>query len=84
MAIPTAAILFPFRAVRGWFLDACAGTLELAHADSEFTPDERTHLRAAIQRHYGLDRPETADFGRNCLTARRMLERMRKAETSAG
>jgi hypothetical protein len=24
---------------------------------------------------YGLDRPETADFGRNCLTARRMLER---------
>ena len=37
---------------------ACALLLELAHADSEFTPDERTHLSAAIQRHYGLDRPE--------------------------
>lgn len=24
---------------------------------------------------YGLDAPETADFGRNCLTARRLLER---------
>jgi uncharacterized protein (DUF1501 family) len=29
----------------------------------------------ATHRLYGLDRPETADFGRNCLTARRMLER---------
>ncbi|MBW3595938.1 MAG: DUF1501 domain-containing protein [Planctomycetes bacterium] len=29
----------------------------------------------ATHRDYGLDRPETADFGRNCLTARRMLER---------
>ncbi len=29
----------------------------------------------AIQRLYGLDRPETAGFGRNCLLARRLLER---------
>lgn len=29
----------------------------------------------ATQRLYGLDRPETQDFGRNCLIARRLLER---------
>ena len=29
----------------------------------------------AIHRLYGTDEPATADFGRNCLTARRMLER---------
>ncbi|MCO6457764.1 MAG: DUF1501 domain-containing protein [Pirellulaceae bacterium] len=29
---------------------------------------------AATQRMYGLDNPVTAPFGRNCLTARRMLE----------
>src|SRR5205085_6419974 len=30
---------------------------------------------AATRKLYGLDRPVTADFGRNCLTARRLLER---------
>jgi hypothetical protein len=30
---------------------------------------------AAMRRLYGLDDPATADFGRNCLTARRLLER---------
>ena len=39
---------------------ACALLLELAHADRDFSADERTHLRAAIQRHYGLD-PVEAD-----------------------
>ncbi len=29
----------------------------------------------SIQSLYGLDRPETAGFGRNCLLARRLLER---------
>jgi hypothetical protein len=29
----------------------------------------------ATQRHYGLDQPESADFGRACLLARRLLER---------
>jgi Protein of unknown function (DUF1501) len=29
----------------------------------------------ATQRSYGLDQPETAGFGRNCLLARRMIER---------
>ena len=37
---------------------ACALLLELAHADNDFSADERTHLRSAIQRHYGLDRIE--------------------------
>ncbi len=30
---------------------------------------------AATRRAYGLDRPETASFGRNCLLARRLIER---------
>jgi hypothetical protein len=30
---------------------------------------------AATQQDYGLDRPETADFGRRCLLARRLVER---------
>src|SRR5207302_1519989 len=30
---------------------------------------------AAVHALYGLDRPETADFGRGCLLARRLLER---------
>lgn len=30
---------------------------------------------AETQRQYGLDRPETAAFGRNCLLARRLLEK---------
>lgn len=30
---------------------------------------------AATQSMYGLDRPETSDFGRGCLLARRLLER---------
>lgn len=30
---------------------------------------------AATLRLYGLDQPETAEFGRNCLVARRLLER---------
>jgi uncharacterized tellurite resistance protein B-like protein len=37
---------------------ACALLLELAHADRDFNADERAHMRAAIQRHYGLDRHE--------------------------
>lgn len=34
---------------------ACALLLELAYADDDFTEDERTHLRRAIRRQYGLD-----------------------------
>ncbi len=35
-------------------LAACALLLELAHADSEFTDDERQHLESAIRRQFGL------------------------------
>jgi uncharacterized tellurite resistance protein B-like protein len=40
-------------------LAACALMMELAHADDEFTDDERKHLESAIQRQFGLDAPET-------------------------
>jgi uncharacterized tellurite resistance protein B-like protein len=34
---------------------ACALLLEVAHADEEFTPAERQHIEAALDRHFGLD-----------------------------
>jgi len=34
---------------------ACALLLEVAHADDEFTPAERTHIEQALGRHFGLD-----------------------------
>jgi uncharacterized tellurite resistance protein B-like protein len=40
-------------------LAACALLLELAHADNEFTQDERSHIEQALTRHFGLPR-ETA------------------------
>lgn len=39
-------------------LAACALLLELAHADEEFTDDERAHLEAAVRRQYGLAEDE--------------------------
>jgi uncharacterized tellurite resistance protein B-like protein len=36
-------------------LAACALLLELAHADNEFTDDERQHLESAVRRQFGLD-----------------------------
>lgn len=39
---------------------ACALLLELAHADDEFSEDERNHIAAVLQRHFALD-SETAD-----------------------
>ena len=36
-------------------LAACALLVELAHADSDFTEDERQHLESAIRRQFGLD-----------------------------
>lgn len=38
---------------------ACALLLELAHADDEFTPDEREHVEAVVRRHLDVDE-ETA------------------------
>ncbi len=36
-------------------LAACALLLELAHADDDFTDDERQHLESAVRRQFGLD-----------------------------
>ncbi|MEQ9398621.1 MAG: TerB family tellurite resistance protein [Longimicrobiales bacterium] len=36
-------------------LAACALLLELAHADDEFTDDERDHMESAIRRQFGVD-----------------------------
>ena len=33
---------------------ACALLLEIAHADDEFTPDERRHIEEALGRHFDL------------------------------
>ncbi|MCI0409427.1 MAG: TerB family tellurite resistance protein [Acidobacteria bacterium] len=36
-------------------LAACALLLELAHADGEFSDQEREHIEGALHRHFGLD-----------------------------
>lgn len=36
-------------------LAACALLLELAHADGEFSPEERHHIERTLIRHFGLD-----------------------------
>ncbi len=36
-------------------LAACALLLELAHADGEFSPEEREHIERTLVRHFGLD-----------------------------
>jgi uncharacterized tellurite resistance protein B-like protein len=39
-------------------LAACALLLEIAHADTEFTHDERQHLESAIRRQFGVEGAE--------------------------
>ncbi|MGD2047045.1 MAG: TerB family tellurite resistance protein [Gemmatimonadota bacterium] len=39
-------------------LAACALLLEVAHADAEFTDDERQHLQSAVRRQFGVDHEE--------------------------
>jgi uncharacterized tellurite resistance protein B-like protein len=41
---------------------ACALLLELAHADGEFSPAERTHIEGAVGRHFGLDETTTREL----------------------
>ena len=41
---------------------ACALLLELAHADDEFSPAERTHVESALRRHFGLDEPTAREL----------------------
>lgn len=43
-------------------LAACALLLELAHADDEFSEDERRHLEGAMRRQFGLDPDEAAEL----------------------
>jgi hypothetical protein len=58
-------------------LEARIASYELAAKMQLSAPDVLDISKETETTHqlYGLDRPETADFGRNCLTARRMLER---------
>ncbi len=58
-------------------LDARIASYELA-ARMQLSAPEALDLSGeseATKKLYGLDEKETADFGRNCLTARRLLER---------
>jgi uncharacterized tellurite resistance protein B-like protein len=41
---------------------ACALLLELAHADDEFTDDERRHLEEAVRRQFGLGEAEAEEL----------------------
>ncbi len=41
---------------------ACALLLELAHADGEFSPEERQHIEDALGRHFGLEPAATAEL----------------------
>jgi len=43
-------------------LAASALLLELAHADDEFTPEERRHIETAIGRHFALGEAEVAEL----------------------
>ncbi len=60
-------------AARDIRLAACALLLELAHADDEFTDDERQHLESAVRRQFGLDSDE----------AERLLALAQKARSEA-
>ncbi len=58
-------------------LDARIQSYELAARLQLSAPEvlDITGETAETRRLYGLDRPETQEFGRNCLIARRLLER---------
>jgi len=58
-------------------LDARIASYELAAKLQLSAPEvlDMSRETEATRRLYGLDLPETTDFGRNCLVARRLLER---------
>ena len=58
-------------------LEARIRSFELAYALQKSGPEvvDLTHETEATKALYGLDQPETAVFGRNCLLARRLVER---------
>jgi uncharacterized tellurite resistance protein B-like protein len=43
-------------------LAACALLLELAHADGEFSPEEREHIERTLVHHFGLDATTGAEL----------------------
>ena len=43
-------------------LAACALLLELAHADGEFSPEEKLHIERTLVQHFGLDRGAGAEL----------------------
>lgn len=43
-------------------LAACALLLELAHADGEFSLEERRHIERTLARHFGLDEATAGDL----------------------
>lgn len=43
-------------------LAACAMLLELAHADDEFSDEERAHIREALGRHFALSDEEAREL----------------------
>ncbi|HEX7337132.1 MAG TPA: TerB family tellurite resistance protein [Gemmatimonadales bacterium] len=51
-------------------LAACALLLELAHADGEFTAEERQHIESTLIRHFGLDEATIAELMRLAETER--------------
>lgn len=51
-------------------LAACALLLELAHADGEFSSEERQHIEDTLQRHFGLDQASGTALVRLAETAR--------------
>jgi uncharacterized tellurite resistance protein B-like protein len=51
-------------------LAACALLIEIAHADDDFTSDERQHLLSAIRRQYGLDEERAEELIRLAEEAR--------------
>jgi hypothetical protein len=58
-------------------LEARIASYELAAKMQLSAPDalDLSKEPAAVHKRYGTDNPVTADFARNCLTARRLLER---------
>ncbi len=58
-------------------LDARIESYELAARMQQHAPEalDLTRETAKVRNKYGLDDPATADFGRRCLLARRLLER---------
>lgn len=60
---------------RGLQVAACALLLEMAHADDEFTADERLHIEEALGRHFDL----TPDVVRELIE---LAERERRDATS--